>query len=257
LPSKISHLGFFVCLAFLRKILFSSALLDSLDTSIQLEVNYALIYFTLMTEDLFFLVICGLVYTLGFNLLLLVVIKLCFYFSAVDNRPLVERINATYFSLKERFELSRKNETYEGLVEFWTKDFFLRKKESFVLFFLEIPFLNLLSFFTYMRVRLPWLQNLILLRGFFLFFVFGDYTLLALYMGTTIILTLFVLFPPINLHIRNMYGEFALRKLGWNGPLDNVLVQGKTAARIAAGGIGLGVVYKGGTITMTKIGLFF
>jgi len=107
--------------------LFSSALLDSLNTSIQPEVNYALIYFTLMTEDLFFLVVCGLVYTLVCNLLLLVVIKLCFYFSAVDNRPFVERINATYFSLKERFELSRKNETYEGLVEFWTKDSFFSR----------------------------------------------------------------------------------------------------------------------------------
>jgi len=72
-------------------------------------------------------------------------------------------------------------------------------------------------------------------------------------MGTTIILTLFVLFPPINLHIRNMYGQIALRKLGWNGPLDNVLVQGKTAARIAIGGIGLSVVYKGGTIADDQV----
>jgi len=123
------------------------------------------------------------------------------------------------------------NITYTNIVDFWKVNYKQRKSTNKFNLIWELPTLVVGSFYTLIRTRFLFLQNLFLIRATYLIFL-GNYFWLCFYLGPMLLLTLFFSVPQVKSYFLVNYGEDGLKKLGWNSAwnalLDSSVMVGRT-----------------------------
>ena len=128
------------------------------------------------------------------------------------------------------------------VLHFWSDGFWQRKPEKRENVIWEIPLLIILTFYSLISSRFVILQRFIIIRGFYLGYLYQDWTFFVVYIAPIFILTLLVYLPPFEIYLKDLYGDNVLTQLGWNAKEDIVLEASKPILYALLGAVGLAFI---------------
>lgn len=127
---------------------------------------------------------------------------------------------------------------YESILSFWKEDFkkSYRNEKVYHLAW-EIPVLLTISFYNFISSRLRLVTLLFFFRCWSGILIFGDpysFILLFLYIIPLVFVTSLARLDFFTNHLKKVYGEITLKKLGFNGPFRYLHLNGKQIIIIGA-----------------------
>lgn len=130
---------------------------------------------------------------------------------------LKERKNtqSDYDKLKDYLYSVYNSEAYTNLIFFWEHNFKQRSKTKEKNKIWEYPLISIASFYTVIRTRLLFVQNVYLVRATCLCLT-GHYFWLLIYLVPMVLVTVVFAIPSVQKYFWEIYGVDSVKKLGWN-----------------------------------------